>query len=309
MTSAVQPLPLERPRARVRAYAARLLGVALLASAAAYVSVSLYVAQEVTHAQRRPVPARPDTVAHPFEAVTFRSTDGLTLRGWFFSVAPHRAVVLVHGRDTTRLEGARTADLLLANGYSVLLFDLRGHGQSDGDRFSLGQHERKDVAGAVDYLGSRGFAEPRIALLGTSMGAGTALQALALRPNVGPVISDSSYSDAETLIGEVAYRYTGLPQWFNPGILFASRYVFGLDAAEVRPIDLVRAHPERAFLFMHCALDSTVPAHHARDLRAASANPASELWLAPNCAHVQESIVYPAEFEQRVMRFLAAQMP
>ena len=35
---------------------------------------------------------------------------------------------------------------------NVILFDLRGHGESDGDRFSLGYFEKRDVLGAIRYL-------------------------------------------------------------------------------------------------------------------------------------------------------------
>ena len=44
--------------------------------------------------------------------------------------------------------------------------------------------------------------------------------------------------------------------------------------------------------------------HHGLDLRAASTNPGTELWLVPDCNHVQAYITHPMEWEQRVIAFL-----
>lgn len=299
------------PARSIVARVARLALVAIASLAVAYLAVAIRVAEEVTHVRRATVGDAVATVAGSKpEVVTFRSTDGLRLSGWFYRAAGDGAVIFVHGKDSNRLEGhrfERLANLVLPNGYSVLTFDLRAHGESEGDRFSLGQHERKDVAGAIGFLESRGFNAGRIALIGHSMGAGTVLQAVAVRPDVGPVIADSGYSDGRVVVGEVATKYTGLPSWFNPGIILAAK-LFDIDVDQIAPAAIVRAHPERAFLFIHCELDATIPSHHSPDLAAASANPATRLWLAPGCGHVQAMDRHPAEYDARVLGFLAAHM-
>ncbi len=291
-----------------RAY---LLVAVVAGLALGYLGVSFRVAEAVTHVHRAHVgEAVPAVSGATREDVSFRSSDGLLLRGWFFRTAGDRAAVFVHGKDSNRLEGhhfERIADLLLSNGYSVLTFDLRGHGDSEGDRFSLGQHERRDVAAAVGFLQARGFEPSRVALLGESMGAGTVLQAVAERPGVGPVIADSAYSDGRAVIAEVGSNYTGLPSWFDPGIFLAAR-LFDLDVDQIRPAAIVRAHPEHAYLFIACELDRTVPPHHSRDLAAASANAGTRLWIAPACGHVQALDTYPSEYAARVVSFLRANM-
>jgi fermentation-respiration switch protein FrsA (DUF1100 family) len=88
-----------------------------------------------------------------------------------------------------------------------------------------------------------------------------------------------------------------------------TRVAFGLDGDQVRPIEIVRAHPERAILFIHCDTDGLIPVHHARDLRAASANPASTLWIAHDCEHAAASDHYPAEYRLRVTAFVDSQIP
>ena len=66
---------------------------------------------------------------------------------------------------------------LTRHAYAVLMFDLRGHGESDGDRLSIGYHERKDVLGAVDFAEEKGF--EKIGVLSFCMGAATSLRAAA----------------------------------------------------------------------------------------------------------------------------------
>ena len=291
----------------------RLLLVALVAVAVGYLSLSYVIADRFTRAERHPVGRGPQVAAATYEDVSLRTSDGLTLKGWFFPVRGTRAAILIHGRNANRTEfegrSEHIAEFLIADGFSVLLFDLRGHGDSNGERFSLGQFERLDVASAIDYVASRGFAENRIALLGISLGAGTAIQELLLHPRVGAIISDSSYTDAYTIVTEKLQQEAGVPGWFTPGVLFMTKIAFGLDGDQVRPIEVVRAHPERAFLFIHCDTDGLTPVHHAQDLRAASANPASALWIAHDCNHAAADDVYPSEYRMRVITFLDSQIP
>src|SRR5262245_55978747 len=85
----------------------------------------------------------------PFEEIEFRSTDGVTLRGWWVPAPSARgSVVLVHGMNRSRIEMVRKVPFLHGQGWNALLFDLRAHGASGGDRRSFGYFERLDVRGA-----------------------------------------------------------------------------------------------------------------------------------------------------------------
>ena len=275
-----------------------------------YLGVSYAVADRFSRPTRIAVDRQPLSLTASYEDVAFAS-DGLTLRGWLFHGSSDRAVILVHGRGSNRSEwrgrSERIADFLLADGYSVMLFDLRGHGESEGDRFSLGYYERDDVAAAVALLRGRGFTEAHIALVGISMGAASALGVLTLDPGLGPIVVDSSFADAAVLLAEDLPRETGLPALLAPGVLFMERIAFGVDTGSVRPLDIVRAHDERPFLFIHCDQDETIAVHHGRDLRAASANPSSELWIATGCLHPRAFDDHPEDYRARVLAFLRAQ--
>ncbi len=285
----------------------------VFAAIGSYLGVSLVVAERFSHPARHPVGRAPVVQAPAYEDVTLATSDRLVLRGWFFPVPADRAVVIVHGKDANRVEfegrAEHIADFLVAAGYSVLLFDLRGHGDSEGERFSLGYYERRDVAAALEYVVSRGIAERRIGLIGISMGAATAIQELALHPGIGPIVADSAFEDAWTLLHEDLPDETGLPSWFALGVLLMARLGFGIDGDAASPISFVRAHPERPFLFIHCENDGLIRLHHSQDLLRASANPSSVLWVANGCEHAGAYEHDAIQYRVRVLAFFASQMP
>lgn len=104
-----------------------------------------------------------------------QTDDGLELAADVWRPAKPRAVVVVvHGFTAHRREPAvvAMADALLRDGYAVVVFDARGHGDSPGS-CTLGDDERLDVAAAV--TAARQLSD-RIIVLGASMGAIAALR-------------------------------------------------------------------------------------------------------------------------------------
>ncbi len=66
--------------------------------------------------------------------VTFKTDDGLQLHGWLYRAAGEHAPLLVwmHGNGGNITERAPMAAELANRGVSVLLFDWRGYGKSEG---------------------------------------------------------------------------------------------------------------------------------------------------------------------------------
>ena len=298
-----------------RIWAGRAAASTFVLGLLAYAGVSYRVAEALTKPTRQPLDPPAASVAATFEDVSFKSTDGLTLKGWWFPVSSaDRAVVVVHGRGANRIKSdfdpQKIAQFLLASRYSVLLFDLRAHGESEGLRYSLGQYEPRDVVAAVDFAQKKaGVDRKRVAVIGESMGGGSAIMTVKADPTIGPVITDSAFADGGTVVGEVAPAYTNLPGWFTPGIVLVARVFFDLDLSVITPAQVVRDHPERAWLFIQCEDDRTVYRHHGVELKAASANPRTELWLVPGCGHVKAFDTHTAEWEQRVLAFLTREIP
>ncbi|HEX8128864.1 MAG TPA: MFS transporter [Pyrinomonadaceae bacterium] len=151
-----------------------------------------------------------------FEPISFTSTDGNTLSGWYLPAsggARRRALtfVLTHGLFRSRYEMLERGLALWREGYAVLLYDLRRHGASPSEFSTIGYDERHDVAAAFQFVRAR---EPgnRVVLMGVSMGAAaTLLAASEIRDEklLGVVAESSFLSFADTARHHV--RLIGLP--------------------------------------------------------------------------------------------------
>ena len=107
-------------------------------------------------------------IAH--ENVTFDSTDGLKLSGWYVPPKNGAVVIVLHGSGGDRSGGPRGRILMLArHGFGVLAYDARGSGDSEGRPENIGWTWHRDIEGAVRYLRGRGVT--MIGGLGLSSGA------------------------------------------------------------------------------------------------------------------------------------------
>lgn len=287
---------------------------ALVAGAAAGPAI----ATGFLHPQRRALTAaRKQEANATFRAVNSRAedfavnaTDGTLLRGWKVRAANPNGdwVALYHGVADNRFGVLSYAQMLLRNGYSLVLMDARAHGESGGLMATYGWKERDDSRAIDDTL----FASEQVRnlfYLGESMGAAIALQSAATDSRVAGVVAEASFAN----LREVAYDYAGLEispyigkTVFRPFVLTSISTVENegnFRADDVSPETSVAARPFAVFLICD-GRDHRIPCRHSQRIYNRASGP-KELWIVPDAGHTMAYGSHPEEFERRVTAFFA----
>ena len=280
----------------------------------AYGVVSYLIASGITKAERKEQVDHPTAYGLSFEKVEFVSRKGdVDLSGWYLLGEDGKpTLIFVHGIGSMRTgdNAMQLAARLVSRGYNVLLFDLRAHGSSGGDKVSGGFYEQQDVLGAFDFLVGRGIPGESIGVLGFSMGAATALLAVSQEPAIRAVVVDSIYANASDLISQETARKTIFPRWLVPVFMPAAKVMadrlYGIDVAALVPEKVVKGLPY-PILLIHGKGDTRIPFEHSVKVHGA-ARPGSEIWLVPEVEHVDAFLAYPDEYIERVMAYYDARL-
>jgi dienelactone hydrolase len=140
-----------------------------------------------------PVFNHPEDLGLDYENVEFEVSDGITLRGWLIKGNTEKVIIQSHfGVQCSRsgytpkskgmikmwkedISFLRQTRYLNERGYTVLMYDMRNHGQSDPGTIpwvSWGPEEGKDVIAAVDFISRHpDYKAAGIGLLSICMGA------------------------------------------------------------------------------------------------------------------------------------------
>lgn len=267
-------------------------------------AISAFFAWRLTSPPRRIVGEPSPEIAVFTQPVAFPSRDGFKLSGWLVS-APNstKAVVLLHGNGSSRRQMLARAHLFHEAGYTVLLYDARGHGMSEGDKVSAGWFETSDLLGALDFLRAKGFKE--FGCLGASQGGATILLAAEKLPSeVRWVIIESTYPTMRDALDRRFREDLHLPGWLA-GIFFVplAEWRLGLSIDQISPITHVSS--------LHCPVfvlggetDQHTLSISTQALFAAAREP-KELWLVPGAAHVDLYGFAQQEYAKRILAFVA----
>lgn len=228
--------------------------------------------------------------------IYFKSTDGITLHGWFFRAMPEaKATILVfHGNAENISTHVNSVLWLIQEGFNVFIFDYRGYGRSEGSP-DLNGVQRDGQAALETAVNLAQTKSGSVVVLGQSIGGAIAVYTVAHSPSkerIAALIIDSALSSYRRIAREkLAGFYLS---WFS--FLFSDKYSPVDWIAQVSPVPVLVIHGER---------DTVVPVRHSEALFDA-AKPPKELWLVPAEGHIRSfanDIVrqHTVEYMERVL--------
>jgi alpha-beta hydrolase superfamily lysophospholipase len=225
-----------------------------------------------------------------FRDVTLTTADGLNLAAWYVpaidtSMSPTNAptVLLAHGLLESKRSMLHLVPWLHKAGYSVMLFDFRGHGQSDKAPTTVGRKEVLDVQAALDWLEAEGVGE-RVGGIGMSMGAAALANTAVQDDRLDALVLDSLFANwSET---DFAKDYRLPPDWLVPDVP---------NPEELMPYVRV------PILIIHGTADILTKVEHAHRLYKV-ANEPKQLWI-NDSGHAWSSWTYPEIYREKVLDF------
>ncbi len=280
---------------RRRRYTRRGLAVAGVVLLTGFVLFPTSIAYVVTHTARAVVPT-PNLGATP-EDVSFTTSDGLRLEGWFVPSQNGATVIAFPGRSGPQ----KHARMLVANGYGVLLFDRRGEGASEGDPNTFGWVGDRDLHAAAAYLRSRPDVDPqRIGAIGLSVGGEMLIHAAAHSDAFKAIVSEgASGQSVRDQLDNVSTRdaIMGYAPVTAATALFTS-------TLPPRPLkDEVGRIASTATFFVYGENGQGGTETKPNQAYYAAAREPKQLWEVPNGQHIAGITTEPAEYERRVVGF------
>jgi pimeloyl-ACP methyl ester carboxylesterase len=274
------------------------------------------------HPYWRTLRSRPDEFGLKAETVSFSSTDGIALKGWYIPAegTARGTVVVAHGINGNRSDMLPRGAFLVRDHFNAFLIDLRDHGESGGTFATPGFLEARDVLGAVRYLQTRGQQAPFF-LMGHSYGAVASLYAAGDSPRISAVIADSAYISFDDMMRRATILLAQDPErsfWERLGLRIAGfRFVewavlpvyflrtgVWTNSRAVDTLLAITRVGNRPILFVSGQLDKICPPENARRMYQAAASPEKELLIVPGADHDSTYSADPKVYESTVVNFL-----
>lgn len=269
--------------------------------------ISVYIAHVLTTPAESPITFDKKNIGERVADVVFRSKDGVQLAGWYFRGVNDKAIIFVHGAgNNNRVHEVYGTPEIAKHfydlGYTVLLFDLRGNGESQKARLGLGLFESNDVAGAFEYLVAQEFKPESIGIISTSMGAIATVLAYDSVKSAGGIVLDSSATEVREITSKIMIEDHNVPKIIHPGTFLAAKLFFGLDIDKIRPIDKIQMLKNTPLLILHGGNDSLIPPDHAKKL-SEKAGSNAKLIIFPKSEHVETYVKNKEQYLELVTNF------
>ena len=249
----------------------------------------------------------------PAEDVILTTEDGLKLSAWYLATpvaalaspgvakSDKSAIILIHGYPAEKSDMLSIAKALWPD-FSLLLYDQRYFGKSEGGYTTLGVKERLDLKAALDFLESRGFSAKggkKIGVFGFSLGGAVGIITAAEDSRINATASYGAFSNLKILGSETYSHLWPLNKPLVQLMLFWSRLLFGESLADLSPENAVAKLTIPSFI-IHSKEDEQISFVHAeRFQESLKQNPHAEFYFIEHGLHGE----LPLDFDSRLKEF------
>ncbi len=229
-----------------------------------------------------------------YEEIELLTEDGLHLQGWY--TPPQNGVVILVAHGHADVRPIDFYLLFAEQGYGVVSWDFRAHGESEGEMVTFGYKESQDVEVALDFALAQPETE-RVGAWGGSMGGVSVLLAASRRPEIEAVIVDSPFPSLEDELND----QIPVPVLRELVQFFAERET-GMSIDMVRPIDVIGEISPRSVFIIQGMGDTRIPANSAEHLYEAAGEP-RWLWTEKDAVHMNMYAYYHTRYTKKTTKF------
>ncbi len=243
----------------------------------------------------------PKDIGLPYENITLKTEDGKKLIGWLiYSEKSKGIIICLHGYPANKSDILPVVEFLYPE-FSLLLFDFRAHGESQGKVCYFGLKEFLDVKSAIDLIkNNEKVKNLPIGVWGYSFGGAVGIISAAKYKDIKSLVTDSAFANFPDMVKNYYKNLGPLKYIFSSFSIFLGRHVFRSDFKLNSPENFISSLT-CPILIIHSRNDDFVPFVHAEKLYE-KANQPKEIYIVEG-PHTGLDRAYTNEYREKVKNF------
>lgn len=223
----------------------------------------------------------------PKEDIYIKSYDSLKLHAYYipsFNKKSNNVAIIVHGYQSKATDMIIIGKMYAELGFQVILVDMRGHGESEGNFTSFGYYEKYDLKKWINYALRTYGSDVNILIHGVSMGSATTMMVtgLDIPENIKFLLLDSGFTYVKETFTNTR-KSNGL-KIFYPGLNLVTYTKHKFTFNMISPIKQMEKNTI-PFLIVQGDKDTAVPVSMAKALYNSSPANSKDLLIVQDSKH------------------------
>ncbi|WP_276814160.1 alpha/beta hydrolase [Desulfurococcus amylolyticus] len=255
----------------------------------------------------------PGDLGLQYTSIDVVTRDNTRLKGWLIKGGKASTIIVLHGYTASKYNETYikpVVKLLSDEGYNILVYDQRGHGESEEAYTTLGYREVDDLKDVIEWL-RRSHPEiaGKIGVIGYSMGGAVVLMYATKYGGVDAYIADSPYIDVfesgKRWIKRSKEPLRSMLLLVFPLIVKFTEGRVRVKSEELRLYKYAKTLKDNRILVIIGGRDDLVDVSEVTRFveEARQAGAEVELWITDSM-HVRSIITNPGEYREKVIGFL-----
>jgi len=243
-------------------------------------------------------------ISYTYKKFEFSAQNGVKLAGIDYQpkVACRGTILVCHFLGGSKEAILAFVEPLLSNGYRILSFDNRNHGESESCK-GIKTFLNEDFSAFYNKVKDMGIEGP-FGVIGFSMGASQAFWAMSNYRDIQAAVTDSG----PLLYVKKYFNYVlddkGIKNPIRRAIfLFIFLYYIGFSRMAKKTVKLIKELKGSPVLMIHGERDNIITIEDPKRAYELLKSKEAFLWLVPHSRHLTNRHLKPKEYDERIVAF------